>query len=396
MMNWSRDRHPALAALTLQRGAATLLTALILLTVITLASFVAHRSLIADQAMAGNHYRALRARMAAEVGLELAVSHLQNSEGRDALLEYIEDGYRIPPGTLYRPTEDAFGPVATTAGWSSSLVTLDDATPEGDTLPTAALTARGCWTSTSEADAACSVCSADCANTAIAASMVKFVSALPSPPTAALTSRATIDLTGASLVIANTSTQCGYTVHAGGAVSIGGAIELIGIPGTPVAASLISGDDSLRAGSTEDYFQRFFGLPRTVHRDMADVRISCEAECSESLQDVTDRIIWLEGGGMPMRLDSARLGSEARPVILIADGSLELRGDTRITGLVFAHTLDWDAAGASAAHMTGALIVSDGLAASGAPRIDYDPTILRTLALRLGSVVRVPGSWRDF
>lgn len=395
-MNWSRNRHPAHAARTYQRGATTLLISLILLTVITMASFVAYRSLLADQTMAGNHYRTMRARMAAEAGLDFTLSQLQRSEGRAVLMSYNENGYRILPDTLYRPADDDLGQVASTAGFSSSLVMLDDATPPGDTLPTLSISARGCWTPADNQDASCTTCSSDCVNTAIASSMVRFVSALPAPPLAALTSRGDIDLSASSLTLANSASGTGYTVHAGGTVLIDGSTELIGIPGTPVEASLITEDDSLRDGSDEDYFERFFGLPQAVHRDHVDLRIDCQAGCSDMLHGITDRAVWLEAeGSAPIRLESVQLGSDDEPVILIADHPLELRGNTQITGLVFAPALDWDATGSST-HVTGAVIVVDDLQTNGDPRIDYDPAVLRTLALRLGSVVRVPGSWRDF
>jgi hypothetical protein len=44
----------------------------------------------------------------------------------------------------------------------------------------------------------------------------------------------------------------------------------------------------------------------------------------------------------------------------------------------------------------GAVVAEGALTVAGAPTISFDPAILRTIGLTQGSLVRIPGSWRDF
>jgi hypothetical protein len=44
----------------------------------------------------------------------------------------------------------------------------------------------------------------------------------------------------------------------------------------------------------------------------------------------------------------------------------------------------------------GAVVAEGNLTITGTPRISYEPGVLRTINMTQGSLVRVPGSWRDF
>ena len=90
------------------------------------------------------------------------------------------------------------------------------------------------------------------------------------------------------------------------------------------------------------------------------------------------------------------LGSAARPVLLVVDGTLTLSGDVTLYGLVYASKIHWDDSSSPQAQARGALISASTYSGNGASDLHYDAEMLRALQLQTGSFARVPGSWRDF
>lgn len=382
------------------RGAATLLIALILLAAMTLGSVVAQRSLVTDQTVAGNYLRSSQARMAAEAGLELTAARLHTRSGREALLLQDDGRYAGPVDTVQTHANDALSTIgAESSGFKTAAITLEDMTPDGMRFSMVRVDARGCWREAVDGAPACEPCSATCPNTARTSEVLAFAPALLAPPVAALTLRGQANLNHSGVRIANTDAALsGLTVHAGGPVINQADDNLTTLPGTPPAASLAANDAALSAMPAADFFSGFFGTQKQHYRLVADERLDCAGHCSATLAGHGGTIVWVDVGVGAGRytLQDATLGSPSDPVILVVDGTLEIRGATTIHGLVYAGSLDWHATPSDDSTIVGAAIVEDDFSADGAPRLIHDAAILRTLSAHYGSFVRVPGTWRDF
>jgi hypothetical protein len=68
----------------------------------------------------------------------------------------------------------------------------------------------------------------------------------------------------------------------------------------------------------------------------------------------------------------------------------------QIFGLLYGQAADWANAGMGAVTVQGAAVAEGNFIGTGIPTIQYDPAILERLRLGTGTMVRVPGSWRDF
>jgi hypothetical protein len=115
-------------------------------------------------------------------------------------------------------------------------------------------------------------------------------------------------------------------------------------------------------------------------------------------------VFWVDG---PLTVDTAAtLGSVAAPVILVLGGDVNTGAGFTVNGLVYSRGAQWN-------HSTGAALVRGAFIAEGnvdgdftilgAPSIVFDADIVERLKLvkarqvpDFGSIVRVPGSWRNF
>jgi hypothetical protein len=61
---------------------------------------------------------------------------------------------------------------------------------------------------------------------------------------------------------------------------------------------------------------------------------------------------------------------------------------------VYVRSADWVTTGSST--VRGALVAEGNVSGAGTPQIVYDRALLESLRLTTGSIVRVPGGWRDY
>jgi hypothetical protein len=148
-------------------------------------------------------------------------------------------------------------------------------------------------------------------------------------------------------------------------------------------------------------FSATFRMAKSRYREQggAVVLTDCAAACSTKLRDAVQafpgRVIWVEGD-MTIESDVA-LGSVAEPVLIVSSGNVALdAGSVQIVGLLYSQAVDWDNAGLGAVTVQGAAVAEGNFIGDGTPLIQYDPAVLKTLRLGTGTMVRVPGSWRDF
>jgi len=407
-----------------QRGAGALVAVVLLYAAMTFIVVFANRSLIFEQKTSANQYRSTMAMEAAEAGLEWATTMLNKSgrittactdsavgtdlNFRDKYISYVSStktwNLNAPAGTVLAAC------VTSQSGtdWNCSC-------PAPGTLPSAAAPSVGGFkpgfaiaffanAATRSVDLVSYGCtsvinSAACAGDAAAAVRVTVanVAALATAPGAPLTARGAVTVGNAALGVQNGDpTTAGVTINAGMGID-GDRMRITTTPGTPPTSTLVGNDDSLRNSTEDQMFQTFFGVPKTTWRDsVADVRLVCP--CTES--DVQTalgnkkRKLWLQGD---LVMDAnLNLGTLNDPFLMVVDGTITMRGDLGVWGVLYSTGMTWDNTGGGSALLVGAAISEGSYTGNGTPDYYYDPRVIASLTAIPGRFVRVPGSWRDF
>lgn len=212
-------------------------------------------------------------------------------------------------------------------------------------------------------------------------------------PAAALAVRGNASFSGDFTVMHPNAASGGVTLHAGGTVQ-GPALRAISTPGTPARASILSGHAALAGLTAQGLHASVFRMDRTTWREQPSVAtVNCASACDASLAEAARQhtLIALDGG---LRLDTPlTLGTPQRPVVLVADGPVELHAAATIHGLVYARHAQWtDSVGAT---LRGAVVAENDLQAHGPTVVHHDIALLQTLQQRGGTYAPVAGSWRD-
>ena len=390
-------------SLTTQRGAATLGVALMMVFAILLSVAFANRSMIFEAKTSANQYRAAQAFEAAEAGLEWAIAQLNHDVpiGDDCLPSkqaaaspFREHGAAVFEAACVEnggnwacscPASGAPQPVGAGSSALAFAIRLAPASQAG----LLQLTSIGC----SDGTAACLSGSSNGSRAQVQV-LVGRLPGLDSPPPAALTVRGTSSFNSPTLVVRHSDPRSGgITVHSGGSVD-SARLQLTSSPGTPVAASVTDDDPALAQLSVQGLFASVFRMDKATWRAQPTVRIvDCKSACDQSLaQTPYTSLMWLDGG---LKLDTPIvLGTPERPVLLVADGPVDIHANAIIHGVVYTTSTSWtDTAGAS---VNGAVLVEGNLQATGATQIDHNAALLKALHDRTGSYARVAGSWRDF
>jgi hypothetical protein len=420
-----------------QRGIASLIIVMVLFFIASMVAAYTSRNLIFEQRTSANQYVSTQAMETAEAGIEWAIGMLNhgridaNCDSSTLLTDttfrerHLEvdaaDSYRIKRLTAGSPAQ----PAQATCVWNGNA--WDCACPtaaDGVVLPTAptgtgvfpAFRVRFINASTVQYPNVVRVESNGCTRLAeaclsftgqglsnegrtVARSLLAMTSALPRPPSAALTAGGNVNLTGnAPLALLNVDADVGgVTIRAAGNVNVDTGV-LFSMPGTPGELSLTANDVSLPA-TADSFFADVFNMwPVTQRHQPATITLDCDAVAcnAATVRDVAaqnpGRPIWLQGN---LDIDSGGdIGSAASPVLLVIEGDLDFINDITIHGLVYVRSADWPTAGTGT--VRGAVIAQGDVSGAGTPRIVYDRALLDSLRLSTGSFVRVPGGWRDF
>ncbi|WP_157597641.1 MULTISPECIES: hypothetical protein [unclassified Rhizobacter] len=226
---------------------------------------------------------------------------------------------------------------------------------------------------------------------------VARIPAIDVRPVAAITVRGALRLRGGPTVAHHGIGSGGLTLHGGAGVDPGDA-ALIGPPGAPPLSTIVAGDTALAGLDAAQFFASAFRMNVPAWRAQPAARqLACVSPCDQAIAQRlaaqgAPSLLWLDGG---LHLDAAtELGSPDRPVLLVVDGPVHLRGPVRIHGVLYLRTADWrDDAGAD---IHGALLAENDLLLSGPTRIEHDGRIVERLQGCCGTYARTPGSWRDF
>lgn len=437
-------RHPRFAAS--QRGAAALIVVMLLFFVLSLVAAYTSRNLIFEQKASANQYRATQALEAAEAGVEWALAMLNggridascaastNSADNDFRDRYliIDDpdllAHGAPQGSYKAASWMDGGAekplyaacVADGAGgWSCSCPTTGNpvlSAPAGvGQFPAFRVSLKTVGSPGPPAtyqsgvlrieSTGCTRLDDTCLGFAQGASgdaaarinvIAALAGALPTPPGAALTVRGVLDTASAITLSNRDPSSNGVTVNAGGTVTMPSAV-LQTLPGSPSSLSIVANDPSMPATGDELFVSIFRSDKARFEYQPAAVRLgACATGCATQLDQAwranPGRVLWVDGD---MNIETAQtLGSATDPVMIVATGNVQFADGVVVNGLVYSQGDDWTNTGN--ATINGALVVEGDFHDASSSVITYDPAILNRLKLATGSLVRVPGSWRDF
>jgi Tfp pilus assembly protein PilX len=438
---------PMHAKIHYQRGAVSLVIALLLLFGMTLIAFFANRSFIFEQRTSANQYRSTKAFEMAEAGLEWALGKLNESMPLTAAPSCVP----LTSGTNASFRARFINPSAADATHSTGWMNVNTAAFPGCRIdaagnatcacPTAGqadlgtlnpeqprfgvrfnavagdataveIISRGCTNGNSCDPTATDVPTSDA--TAVVRVIVKIVPSLPAGPAAALTTGSAA-VAGGNLNVINTHAPSnGITIHAGTTVATGSGANVTTLPGTPPRASVLDADPTLAnltAAGEDQFFSAFFGQTLTYYRDYDPgvIHISgCSAaDCGQQIMNAiatglqnprffVDGDVTFNNGN----LGGATIGSAANPVTIVSNGNMEMRSNLTAYGVFYAATAsateNWDFDGSGTATIFGAFISRGNFdKGSGTLNLVYDPSLWGGTAAPTGRLVRVPGSWRD-
>lgn len=402
-----------------QRGAASLVVVVILLAAMALGMAYTNRNLVMEQKTSANQLRSTIAAEAAETGLEWTAAMLNKGQniGTDCATTATPGAVRFK--SKYLSVDTGTGVLTPVAGtvhaacaWNGSAWSCSCPAPgTAPTVPaggsgsrpgfavafssspaagTVRVTSYGCTSAIAGTS-----CSGDGAATVSV--VLGGISALATPPAAPLTARGSVNIGNAALGIVNGDPSSnGITINAGMTIDAPNA-RITTVPGTPASASLVGNDASLRETTEAQMFATFFGMTKDAYKALPSVtRVSCP--CTEttisSLYASGVRQFWLDGD-LVMNANLT-IGSETAPLLMVVDGTIEMRGDLRIFGVIYSTGITWDSTGGGSALLQGAAISEGNYTGNGTPDYFYDPRVMARLRFDQASYVRVPGSWRDF
>jgi len=413
-----------------QRGAAALVVTMLLVFAMLIVVAVANRNAIVETRASANQYRSTQSFEAAEAGLEWALARLNDNApiGDDCLPSadpaapsFRERYLRDDGAGFVAATWDDAGTAAPLqaacvrgeGGWSCSCPASGAAVvaePEGSTTaPGFRLQfadgarpgiVRAIATGCTRRGTPCTA-STDAGHEAAARLEVALglVAGLRAAPAAALTVGGNLDAGASALGVHNRDPASGgIAIDAGGSVA-GNAMRLGAPPGSPLDGSVVSGDTQLAALAGDRFFARWFGMDRAGWRAQpAATPIACAGNCAMTIADAVAtgaRLVAVEGDAA---LDGPlELGASERPIVLLVNGTLRLRGAVTLRGVVVAGALEWrDAAADSGALVRGAALVEGSYQGDAAADLVHDAALLARLQGATGSFARVYGSWKAF
>lgn len=396
-----------------QRGAATILMALIMLFSITVISIFTARTTITEQKILGNEFRSRQAFEAAEAGLQFGISYFNNggadhsspSDGTDTFTATNIDGTEYSePGQPSYHVAFCDPDIAT----HTPPLCIDERNDSDDDDPATNTIISTCEAPPDNSIALVYACgwSDDRTASRTISQIVRFKQALPNLPKSPFTSKGDINITG-TFVVRNNFTNT--TVWTGGNVDNRTAqgrrrgrlfteIRVDDIPNTTSTNTnnrrivkgldVISNDANLSNASSDVYFRNFFGKSKGNVRRNADLVIN-DGDAIPSPANSLNKLIYATDDITV----NDELGSEEQPIILVVNGTLTLAGDAVIYGTVYAI----DVRTRNDATINGAMMVENSITINTNDdlTINYDIDTLNATR-KTGMTGAVSGSWHDW
>jgi Tfp pilus assembly protein PilX len=414
---------------------------MILLICMTLVAFSMSNSMLFEQKTSANQYRSTKAFEAAEAGIEWATAMLNDVHYINTSCTAVTSGSTQSFREKYLPyNATGFSPVSTaqpgcSISTASGLPVLSCSCPDaGDnpslnsttnptftvkfepvnamTSPNATssnqsvlVTAYGC----TSADVRCvpgATSSADAYQ--MISVILKLRPALAAVPGAAISTGGSLIWGSSASEIINTDPSSnGVLVNAGGTCCGSKNYTATTLPGSPIENAIVTGDSSLSAlsSSQDAMFEAFFGTTVAQFKADTNTKVLTAAICGSNCEaaflaayagadGTAYRAFYLEAD---MHVSSGTIGTQAKPVILATSANLRFNGGTEVWGLIYADTaVSWEPTGNGKGSLHGALVTRGSFSPNANVDYIYDADVLGQLRPSTGTLMRVPGSWKDF
>jgi hypothetical protein len=441
-------RYVLTAARAAQRGAGALAVMMLLLFSTSIVAFYLNRDVLFEQKVSASQVRATSAFEVAEAGIEWATGMLNspydintscgadpstNASFRDKYL-LVGGAMTVTPATTTFPGCKINGTALTCscpalpAAGGESVASLGTTSQPGFTVSFEAVsvngapdpqavrvTSTGCTATTS----ACKPLTAGSAATtgsgdawAQVSVILKVRPLMRAAPAAALTCGTSCQL-GGSYNISNTDLGSnGMTINAGTAITSGGGVSVSTLPGQPVGTSQVANDTALSSIASADadcsdssMFQAYFGTTLAEYISSPQVRSipgctdpgTCGALIQAAVEAGYTDLYFPDGLSLNNSAPFSTLGAPGagNGVNIISPSTIDINGNISIYGMVFSNSAVVNDVGTGTANIYGAMVTCAGYRNNGNGTLSYNPDALTGGAPR-GTLVRVPGSWRDF
>lgn len=406
----NKYNHKPIQSKKRQQGMAVLITSIILLVLITLISVYLARSVLVEQKMVNNDFRARQAFDNAEAGLALAMEAISDDKYWD------ENGNVL--GVFDLAAGDGIND-STVGDLDSGSVSIEVTIITVNDLDAYIIASTGL--------------SDDSTATRTVTANMRALNPLPNVPDNPLSTKGEIIL-GGSATIHNPEGHS--TIWSGGDVDVGsnnatktyiadpsdatypGCMDL-GTCNTvetstrdKVGLDIIEHDSDLANLTGSEMFENFFGMsPERYKEVMTDIIIGgsdAKGDCGDSwngcVHGSENDIIWYDGNvsenggsmGCAQIITGGNVCAEndQRPSVLIIDGDLDLKGTPHFYGIVY---VTGSIVGTGNSTFHGALIIGGDVINSTSGSLDahYDSSLLLKITDN-GPKAVAAGSWKDF
>ena len=242
--------------------------------------------------------------------------------------------------------------------------------------------------------------------------ILKLLPSLRVRPAAALTCGGDCDLAEGAAVTNTDAAVSGLLVHAGGQVRVQAGARLQSLPGQPTTSALVSVDPPLATLSAADaactrsaVVGAFFGRDPAQRARVGGEVMSlpgctdaglCGAKVGAAFEAGWRSFHFPDGFSLDGRAPGAHLGSPQDGVRLVSDGPVRIEGSLTLHGLLVSNSPGAEDLDTGRAEIRGAVIACGAHRLRAGSRIVYSASALEAPGLAHGTMVRVPGSWRDF
>lgn len=352
-----------------QRGAGVLPVALILLAAAALVLLFTQRNLLLDWRMTHQGYTHRLAYAAAESGLAVVITKLNDPVQRALILADKKGAGTYD--TVLVPVHQV--PVG--ASLSASVIIKGLSLGQSDIR--LQLQSNGCV--------------ADCTQgRAIVSQALAMRGGIHRIPYALMSTCGALTATGSATLTNQSAAVRGMLLHTGKEAVVDDSVIQMTVPGQEPGAARVLSDKGFANMSASQFFQYWFGADKTAIQNTA-TRVRCNGECAATLAAAGSRVLWIDGNA---RLSSGVIGSASAPVVIIASGALEITGGARVTGVVYSMAPQTRLS-VTQGGIDGAVIAEQDLRIETAGTYRYNPVVLQIAQTRLGRFVPIPGSWSD-
>lgn len=420
-------------------GAATIVIVMMLFLIMALMAAYANRSLLFEQRMAGSYVRAGLAQEAAEAGVEWTLAQLNGGAINHSCVPVTSGGRRFADRYLRidaadrRITAGSHGEVTgnidcardlTHGGWSCRCSNADaNQTPRTPLAGTALAPSFGVnlyaqWPGLRSGTLRANVLGCSDSDLgrcqepdlaivnqgqlakAQASVLIGLIGAVRSPPSAPLVVKGDIASTGdGRLGLHNPDARSAGTLLAAGGHWTGRVdTRLESVPGSAVSAALVQENVGSLSAPNADVFKMFMGASAARYQTHPALRmLTCNGDCSADLEAAYNsgqRIIWVQGA---LTISNNKtFGTLGDPLLIIASGNVAISGPFQLNGMLVSQgSLDWSNGSTMPSVVNGIVLVGGNMSTDGRMDIVYQQTVANQLRNRIGSYVRVPGSWDD-